>query len=175
MKSFRLQAQSACRLLPAWRTSSTHRRKMAYALALWQMSLAQYWKDLRRTPDLLHGNQCPFSFVPEFLDIIKSAVLSTSMPSVESAWMFGKKVGMKRCATDSHSTRPVLSSKLENESAIWAGGFTKRSNATAAGRSRMVIRSSSSALGRETKDLGSSSAIACCTRTATTFMSRSSI
>ena len=167
-----LRVPSACRFLPARRTSSSHRRKMAYALASWRMSLAQYWKDLRRTPDLAHVSQWRFFSAPESLDITKSAVRWISMPSPESAWMFGKNVGTKRCeANRAHGkTKQTLPSKLENESVIWVGGFTKHSSHTAAGRSHTVIRSSSSDLGRETKDRGGLSAIVCCTRTATTFM-----
>jgi hypothetical protein len=145
---------------------------MAYALANWRMSLAQYWKDLRRTAGLAHVSQWRFFFAPESLAITKSAVQWISMPSAESAWMSGKNVGMKRCEPNGRhgKTKEALPSKLENESAIWVGGFTKRSSHTVVGRSHTVTRSSSSDLGRETKDRGGLLAIVCCTRIATTFM-----
>lgn len=136
------------------------------------MSLAQYWQDLRRTPDLAHVSRWHFFSAPESLDITKSAVQWISMPSAESAWMFGKNVGMKRCeANRGHGkTKEAPPSKLENESVIWVGDFTEHSSRTAVGHSHTVIRSSSSDLGRETKDRGDLLAMLCCTRTATTFM-----
>ena len=175
MNSFRLRATSACRFLPARRMSSSRRRKTAYALASWLMSLAEYWKGLPRTPASARAIRWAFSSAPESLDITKSAAPSISMPSAESAWTFGKTFGtMRPQANEGHGEpKQTPPAKLENESAISVGGFTKRSNPTAAGRSHTDIRSSSSDPGRAAKGRGDLSAIVCCTRTATTFMWRS--
>ena len=171
-----LRLSSVYRFFPARRTSSSRRRRMGYALASWRMSFAQSWKGLRWTPGLALEIRWRCFFGRASSDITKWAAPPISMPSAESAWMFGNNVGMKRCTAKHGDGRSQAAlPALESESVIWGGGFTKRSNATVAGRSRTVIRSSSSDLGREAKDRGDLSAIVCCARTATTFMSRSSV
>lgn len=175
MKSFR-RAQGAWPCLPARHTSSSHRHKTAYVLASWLMSLAEFWKDLRRTPASTRAIPWAFFSAPESLDTTKSAARSTSTESAESAWTFGKNVGTRRWQANESlgETKPAPPSKRGNESAISVGGFTKRSNRTAAGRNHTVIRSSFSDRGHAVKGRGNLSAIVCCTRTATTFTWRSS-
>ena len=176
MKSFPLRGRSACRFLPARRTSSSHRRKTDYALPSWLMSFAKYWKGLRRPPDSAGAIQWRFFSGPESLGITKSVGQSISTRSAEPAWIPGKNIGTKRWKTDGSrwKAKQAPPSALKSEAAISAGGFTKRSNRTAIGHSHTVIRSSSSGPGLEAKGRGDLSATGCCMRTATTFTWRSS-
>ena len=168
MRPFLVSLPSACRFLPARLMWSSHRRNTACAPANSPMSLAEYWKDLRPRPDLTRATLWRFFSAREFLAIIKSVAPSISTRSAASAWTRGKNVGMTRC--EATPAPPAL----KNECAISAGGFTRHCNRTGDGHNRTVIRSSSSDRGREAKDHGVSSAIACSMRTAITFTWRSS-